>query len=74
MTWRSLAWATSRSVVDSLASAASLVWLTNCLVALSFSAIVTMDRPLFRSAQMVFCLLLRGDDNEQFALKNFACK
>lgn len=42
-------------MVDSLASADSLVWLTNCLVVFSLLAIVTADKPLFSRDHTIFC-------------------
>ena len=61
-----MARATSNSVVDSLASAVSLVWLTYCRVVLSLSAIADTEKPLLVSDQTVFCFWLSGEDNEQF--------
>ena len=53
--WRSFAWATSKSVVDNLASVANLVWLMNCLVVFSLFAIVAADKPLLIKDQTSFC-------------------
>ncbi len=66
MIWRSLACAMSKRVVDSLASATSLVWLTNWRVVFSFSAIVTTEKPLLISDQTVFCFWLSGEVKVQF--------
>ena len=55
VTWRSFAWATSKRVVDSLASVANLVWFTNCRVVFSLSAIAAADKPLLIKDQMSFC-------------------
>lgn len=64
----SLAPATSIRVAESFASAVSLVWLMYCLVVSSFFAIADADRPSRISDQTVFCLWLRGEDNEDFML------
>jgi hypothetical protein len=58
-------WATSRNVVESLASAASFVWLTNCRVVLNLSAIEATDKPLLISDHTPRCFLLSGEDKEQ---------
>jgi hypothetical protein len=47
--------------VDSLASATSLVWLTNWRVVFSLSAMAAMEKPLLISDQTVFCFWLRGE-------------
>ncbi len=60
MTWKSFACAMSIRVVESLASAASLVWFTNWRVVLSFSAMVVVDRPLVIICQTIFCVWLSG--------------
>ncbi len=66
VTCMSLAPATSRRVVESLASAVSLVWLTYCLVVRSLSAIADTEKPLCSSDQTVFCFWLSGDDSGEF--------
>ena len=66
--WRSLAWATSKSVFESFASAVSLVWLTYCLVVLSLSAMAETEKPLLMSDQTVFCFWLSGEATEQVGL------
>jgi len=60
--------ATSRSVVDSLASAVSLVWFTYCRVVFSLSAMLDTEKPLLISDQTVFWLWLNGEDTEQFGV------
>ena len=62
--WRSFVFATSRSVVESLASAVSLVWFTYCLVVLSFCAIVDTESPFVISDQIFICFELRGVTSE----------
>jgi hypothetical protein len=57
--------ATSRSVVESLASAVSRVWLTYWRVVLSLSAMAETDKPLRTRDQTVFCFWLRGEVREQ---------
>lgn len=57
--------ATSRSVVESLASAVNLVWLTYCLVVLSLSAIASTEKPLLINDQMAICFVLSGEMIEQ---------
>ena len=56
VTWRSFTCATSKSVVDSLASAVSLVWLTYWRVVLSLSAMLDTEKPLLTSDQTAFWL------------------
>ena len=68
MTWRSLTWATSRSVMESLASVMSRVWLTYWRVVLSFSAILGTERPVLIRDQMSFWLRLRGEETGQFGV------
>jgi hypothetical protein len=53
-----------------LASAASLVWLTNWRVVFSFSAMIVVDSPFVIIDQTVFCVWLRGADK---VLVTFMC-
>lgn len=66
VTCRSLTCATSRSVVESLASVISRVWFTYWRVVLSLSAILVTERPVLIRDQMSFWLWLRGEETEQF--------
>ena len=66
VTWRSFTCATSRSVVESLASVMSRVWLTYWRVVFSLVAILVTERPVLISAQTAFWLWLRGEATEQF--------
>lgn len=61
MICRSFACATSSRVVDSLASADSLVWFMNCLVVFSLLAMVVADKPLFSRDHTIFCFWVSGD-------------
>jgi hypothetical protein len=51
-----------------------LVWLTNCRVVSSSSAILEVDKPLLIKDQTVFCLWLNGDAKVQDTILKAPCK